>query len=118
MMQVLEKNDLNHVLCIVVRYFWKIKLGAGGLVRAYTKSVTETLKDNIIYLKKGYLVKIDFPYDKLKMVDYLLKDSEIIKKEFDNLVCYQIKISLEDLKTIEAVREINIKILDSLYLPC
>ena len=34
MLQVLEKNNLNHVLCIVVRYFGKIKLGAGGLVRA------------------------------------------------------------------------------------
>jgi len=39
-LQVLEKNELNQVLCIVVRYFGKIKLGAGGLVRAYTKAVT------------------------------------------------------------------------------
>ena len=56
MLQVLEKNNLNHVLCIVIRYFGKIKLGAGGLVRAYTKSVTETIKNNIITLIPGVKV--------------------------------------------------------------
>ena len=37
MMQVLQKEQLNNVLCIVTRYFGGILLGAGGLVRAYTK---------------------------------------------------------------------------------
>ena len=41
MLQVLKHNNLNNVLCIVIRYFGKILLGAGGLVRAYSKSVTE-----------------------------------------------------------------------------
>ena len=39
-MEVLLKNDLNYVLCVVVRYFGGIKLGAGGLVRAYTKTTS------------------------------------------------------------------------------
>ena len=38
MMQVLQKEQLNNVLCIVTRYFGGILLGAGGLVRAYTKA--------------------------------------------------------------------------------
>lgn len=38
MMQVLQKEQLNNVLCVVTRYFGGILLGAGGLVRAYTKS--------------------------------------------------------------------------------
>ena len=33
-LQVLDKNNLNYVLCVVIRYFGGIKLGAGGLVRA------------------------------------------------------------------------------------
>ena len=53
MLQVLEKNNLNHVLCIVVRYFGKIKLGAGGLVRAYTHSANLVLgEENLIEMKK------------------------------------------------------------------
>ena len=37
MMQVLQKEQLNNVLCVVTRYFGGVLLGAGGLVRAYTK---------------------------------------------------------------------------------
>ena len=40
-LNVLKFNNLNNVVAIVIRYFGGIKLGAGGLVRAYTKSVTE-----------------------------------------------------------------------------
>lgn len=37
MLNVIEKKNLKNVLICVVRYFGGIKLGAGGLVRAYTK---------------------------------------------------------------------------------
>ena len=37
MMQVLQKEELYNVCCVVTRYFGGTLLGAGGLVRAYTK---------------------------------------------------------------------------------
>ena len=37
MMQVLQREQLSNVVCVVTRYFGGILLGAGGLVRAYTK---------------------------------------------------------------------------------
>ena len=37
MMQVLQKENIYNVVCVVTRYFGGILLGAGGLVRAYTK---------------------------------------------------------------------------------
>ena len=37
MMQVLQREGINNVVCIVTRYFGGVLLGAGGLVRAYTK---------------------------------------------------------------------------------
>lgn len=43
-LDVIKKNDLEDVLIIVVRYFGGIKLGAGGLVRAYSSSASEILK--------------------------------------------------------------------------
>ena len=53
-METLNNKDLNYVLCVVTRYFGGIKLGAGGLVRAYTKSITETLKiSEFVELVKG-----------------------------------------------------------------
>ena len=62
--EVLNKRDINNILCIVVRYFGGIKLGAGGLVRAYTKAVCNAIdKSQIIILDKGYLIRINLNYD-------------------------------------------------------
>lgn len=43
-LEVIKKNGLTDVLIIVTRYFGGIKLGAGGLVRAYTRAASEGLK--------------------------------------------------------------------------
>ena len=93
MLNVLEMNELDHVLAVVTRYFGGTKLGAGGLVRAYTGSVTEALdKTSIIELSRGKLIKIEFTYDNIKTVDHILKDIEVIDKIFDTNITYTIKI--------------------------
>ena len=43
MLNVLENKKLNNVLAVVIRYFGGIKLGAGGLVRAYTGATEAAL---------------------------------------------------------------------------
>ena len=43
MLEVLRHHDLEGVLATVVRYFGGIKLGAGGLVRAYTDCVAQAM---------------------------------------------------------------------------
>lgn len=47
MLNVLSKNDINNVLCVVTRYFGGKKLGAGGLIRAYSKAVSECIKSTL-----------------------------------------------------------------------
>ena len=37
-LNIIEKKQLNHVLIVVIRYFGGIKLGKGGLVRAYSQA--------------------------------------------------------------------------------
>ena len=49
MMDVLKKNNMTNILAIVTRYFGGILLGAGGLVRAYSSSVSEALKNAKLY---------------------------------------------------------------------
>lgn len=89
-LNVLEKENLNNVLCIVVRYFGGIKLGAGGLIRAYTKSVTECLKKaSFVQLVDGYLVNISFDYSDEKNINYILNDCKIIDKNYDLKIVYK-----------------------------
>ena len=45
MLEVLRKNNLHHVAAVVTRYFGGIKLGTGGLVRAYTNSVAAAIEE-------------------------------------------------------------------------
>ena len=115
-MQVLEKNNLNHVLCIVVRYFGKIKLGAGGLVRAYTKSVTETLKNHIIFLIPGVKISLTFSYEKLKIIDHLLKDAIIFEKIFNDKITYKANIPLDLLENLKSISDLEILIIDNIYI--
>ncbi len=44
MLEVLKKNNVTNILAITTRYFGGILLGAGGLIRAYSSSVSEALK--------------------------------------------------------------------------
>ena len=93
-LQVLKNNNLNNVLCIVVRYFGKILLGASGLVRAYTRSVSECLNGNIINLSLGYNITLLFDYNHLKDIDYILKDINIIYKKYEDKIIYNLNVSI------------------------
>ena len=113
-LNVLEKEDLNHVLCIVIRYFGGIKLGAGGLVRAYTKSVTETLKiSSFVELIRGYKISLQFNYDEEKNILYILNNYKIINKDYMENVKY---ICLVDDTILDKLNNYNPIILDKLYI--
>lgn len=86
MLHVLEKQELSNVLAIVSRYFGGIKLGAGGLIRAYTQSIVETLKQATIVEKQAvalYAITIDYCFT--KKFEHLLKTHTIICKEKEYL---------------------------------
>lgn len=108
-LNVLKKNNLTNVLAIVIRYFGGIKLGAGGLLRAYSNSVIEALnKANIVELTEGYLVELEFKHDQIKLVDYLLNGKEIINKNYDNNVIYSFYLSKDELSFVSELEKIAI----------
>ena len=116
MMKVLEHKELNNVLAIVTRYFGGIKLGAGGLVRAYTNSVSKTLDIvNIIDTIKGYNIDIIFNFNDIKHIDYLLKDIKILNKEYKDIVDYNLNASNN---LLEILKQNNIKynIIKEIYI--
>lgn len=89
MLNVLLKNDIINVIAVTIRYFGGIKLGAGGLVRAYSKSVSNALeKSSIIELENAITIEIKTSYESQKQLDYLLKNSNILSKEFKEEITY------------------------------
>ncbi len=103
-LDILLKNNLTNVLAVVIRYFGGIKLGAGGLVRAYSNAVVETLKlANIIEYKEYSTILFETDYENTKRLEYLLKDYEIVEKKFDNKVVYKIRFLKENKDKIEKI---------------
>lgn len=110
-LNILKKKNLVNVLAIVIRYFGGIKLGAGGLVRAYSGSVNDTLKlTNIIELTEGYLVELEFNYDQVKLVDYILNDKRVISKEYNDNIIYKFYLNKEQLNFIPELEKIAIHV--------
>ncbi len=100
-LNVLDNNQLNYILCVVIRYFGGIKLGTGGLVRAYTKSVTNCLELADIYdLTECFLTKIEFSYQNQKYIDYYLKDYNILTKQFHETIEYTLYIPCNEYQNI------------------
>lgn len=117
-LNILKTNELNYILCVVVRYFGGIKLGVGGLVRAYSSSVKEVInKCEFGNLTPGYNIIIDFEYENIKQIDNILKDIQIIKA-YDTKVIYEFDIekeeynkrkeNLEKYSTLRKIEEITI----------
>jgi uncharacterized YigZ family protein len=112
-LQVLEKQNLNYVLCVVIRYFGGIKLGAGGLVRAYTKSVSDLIKSiELIELVPGLKIKLITTYEEQKKLDYILKNIQV-EKMFNNDVIYLIDISKDNLNLLQ---NYNYEIIEEIYI--
>jgi len=107
MMETLNQYDLNYILAVVVRYFGGIKLGAGGLTRAYRKAINDALinnKESIVELIDGYRVKIKTTYDKQKDIEYKYK--RIINKTYNENVLYDIDLSIDEYNDIKDKYEI------------
>ena len=95
----LEKNNMNNVGAFVVRYFGGIKLGAGGLNRAYGNSVSECLKTCKLYktveLKK-YCIEV--PYTMSSDLSTLLKNhSTLLLEKYEENVTFEFAIENDSL---------------------
>lgn len=115
-LNVLEKNNLMNTLCIVVRYFGGIKLGAGGLIRAYGKSARNTLENaTLLELEKAKMIELKIKYDELNKIIYLLDNPKIIEKSFNELITLKL-ITKEDNLNILEKNNYQYKILEDCYI--
>ena len=89
MLDALKQNELKNVLAVVTRYFGGIKLGAGGLVRAYSSSVSEGIKNSeIVRATPCDVMSFEIDYDFYNTVTRIVSEcSAVIKKaEFGNRI--------------------------------
>ncbi|MGN7190814.1 YigZ family protein [Curtobacterium sp. MCBA15_004] len=75
MLEVLRRRELTDVVAVVTRWFGGVELGAGGLVRAYSTSVSEAL-DRATVLRRAELTRVDVtvPHAEAGRIDNVLRD--------------------------------------------
>lgn len=75
MLEVLRRRELTDVVAIVTRYFGGVKLGAGGLIRAYSSAVSEALDlATLVDRKLLQQTLIDVPHADAGRVDNFIRD--------------------------------------------
>lgn len=94
MLSVLEKEEVTNVAVVVTRYFGGKLLGKGGLIRAYTKGVADTVGPNALY-KRDYLrVELILSYNILGQIENYLNEEkyQVINKSYTDEVSFEIYV--------------------------
>ena len=82
MLGVLENHNLTNVCVVVTRYFGGIKLGAGGLIRAYAGSVALAVKEiGITEIKEQAGIAIQMSYTQYQEYSNFLKEHDLMELE-------------------------------------
>ena len=104
MLEVLQRQNIRNCLVVVTRYFGGIKLGAGGLIRAYGSAVSEGLKAvGLIRRVKMQSVWITCDYSLLDPLQNRIKrmDYAIGQIEYSDLVKLEVLVDIVDVKDFE-----------------
>lgn len=103
-LNVLQHKQIGNILVVVVRYFGGIKLGAGGLTRAYS-SATQAVVDELALVpyvpKIQCQIKTDFAHE--AQVRYLLENihGRVIDVQYQKMVILTVSLAKKDLSQLK-----------------
>ena len=105
MLGVLENHNLTNVCVVVTRYFGGIKLGAGGLIRAYAGSVALAVKEiGIIEIKEQAGIAIQMSYAQYQEYGNFLRKHHLMELDtnFTDQIATMIYVDKEEKENIKA----------------
>jgi len=98
---VLQGAEIINSAVVIVRYFGGIKLGTGGLVRAYSDAVNLVLNSvNLLQYTQEIEQTISFEYSNIRLIDYESSACgvDVVEKFFDTKIIYKLKASQENME--------------------
>ena len=111
MLEVLKKQGLKDTVVVVTRYFGGIKLGGGGLIRAYGKSTTEGIDAaQVVERKLHHLMKVAIDYTWLGKVENEVRNSHYTLRDIqyaDSVELYVFVLKDEEEAFVNWVTELT-----------
>ena len=104
MLEVLTGQELHNVVAVVTRYFGGTLLGTGGLIRAYTKSTQEGIKESTVIEKcLGQKITLTCDYTTSGKIQYITATDQIpvLDTQYTDMVTFEMIIPIQDLGITE-----------------
>lgn len=104
--QHLEGKDLINVLCIIIRYFGGVKLGAGGLTRAYSNTAKHTIEACSLIKYIEYInIRLTIDYKQMQHLEYQLKKLKgtITAQDFSENITLLIDLPIQNKASLTAL---------------
>ena len=105
MLGVLENHRITNSCVVVTRYFGGVKLGAGGLIRAYAGSVAQAVREiGLVEIKEQVILGITLSYSQYQEFANFLKDHQLAEQDptFTDQVMTTIFVDKENTNSITA----------------
>jgi len=115
MLNVLQHKPVNNVMAIVIRYFGGIKLGAGGLVRAYSQAVEQAFGEadlEPVVVKSEHRLRLDFAQEQWIRHQLSLLEGQVIKIDYSNDV--KMTVALPQAHDETFIEQLNSKSIERL----
>ncbi|KRL04847.1 YigZ family protein [Liquorilactobacillus oeni] len=95
-LEVLKKKDVRNTVAVVTRYFGGIKLGTGGLIRAYSQATSKSLsKEALVICQPQQIYKLEVAYSQLGTLQHYLKEKKISVINIQYLVNVTLNVSVK-----------------------
>ena len=111
MLEVLKKQGLKDTVVVVTRYFGGIKLGGGGLIRAYGKATTEGITAaQVVERKLHYLMKVTIDYVWLGKLENEIRGSHYTLRDIqyaENVEIFAYVLKEDEAKFVEWMTELT-----------
>ncbi len=115
MLNVLQHKPVNNVMAIVIRYFGGIKLGAGGLVRAYSQAVEQAFGEaelEPVVVKSEHRLRLDFAQEQWIRHQLSLLKGQVIEIDYSNDV--KMTVALPQAHDETFIEQLNSKSIERL----
>lgn len=105
MLTVLAHSDVGDIAAVVTRYFGGVKLGTGGLVKAYSAAVQQALAELPRAERRDYLmldVTVAYPHISALQQLWPVHEVDVLRERYEADVCFGIRVPVE---RVEALRQ-------------